>query len=229
MSKLYNKRIWRNYPPYLNVEKENGVLHDLTESLLKAVDQGVMDLEAAEKMMYILTATGKWLDKFGDMYDIYRLTGEEDDDYRERILWEITRPKQTLQGLREVISFYGSIEDTPIEPEAIDTFEPFYALAPLDEGCEADNTRIYDMSYWTWGVVDIRMPFFPSEDIKYRTNQTKAAGVCLYFSATFEDDVDMYIERPVSTEDIFSSIIDVPSHAVYITDTYGYTDKILRE
>ena len=78
-------------------------MYTITESLRQAIEEAKIDAETGKKMMYLLTAEGKWVDKWGDYFGVPRLENEDDETYKQRIIWEVTRPRQTIDGLKRLL------------------------------------------------------------------------------------------------------------------------------
>lgn len=220
MTNLLARKIWRNYPPFLNVEREEGDLYSLTEALLQGISTLDLDAGTAEKMMYLLTSAGEWVDHWGNYFNLPRLSGEPDELYKQRILWEVTRPKQTIQGIKELIIHYTGLSENEIT-----IFEPFTQLKPTDFGATTDTTRLAGWEYWTWAVIDIRVPIQIDADLARRIQDTtKAYGVKVFITTQFDDlitfDPLSIVGETLSISNIHFDIIEV----ITITDTLGLTD-----
>lgn len=136
--------------------------------------------------MALETATGDWLDYWGNTFGVPRDYNEEDDIYRKRIIEEILAPKNTLEGIK--IAAARKINKDYKEnllPESIRIFEPWTELIKLDERGYLDGSgRLISYDYWIYSVIDISLPdssHITPELIKY-LNKVKAAGVKIVFS-----------------------------------------------
>jgi hypothetical protein len=217
---LLPRKIWRNYPPFFNTSQEEGELYTLTEALRQAIEEAGLDAEAGKKMMVLLTAEGKWVDRWGSYFGVERLDGEDDETYKKRIIWEVVRPKQTLQGIKECIAHY-----TGLSEDEVILFEPFIKLRPTDFGATTDTTRLAGWEYWTWAVIDIRVPIQIDADLARRIQDTtKAYGVKIFITTQSDDlitfDPLSIVGETLSISNIHFDIIEV----ITITDTLGLTD-----
>jgi len=217
---LLTKKVWRNYPSFLNTEQESEELYAITESLRQAIEEAGIDVETGKKMMYLASAEGEWVDHWGSYFGVSRLANEDDDHYKQRIISEVVRPKQTVEGIIDCIATY-----TGLDKNQIIVFEPFVKLLPLDFGAITDETYLSGWNYWTWAVIDIQLPVQINEELTRRINElTKAYGIKVFITT----QSSIYITSPqfVINEEAFSlSEIDFNKIKVsYLTDFFGYTD-----
>jgi len=237
---LLTKKIWRNYPPFLHIPNKSSStwddvinpaedelpdtqpdeLYNITESLRQAIEEAGIDTETGKKMMYLTSAEGEWVDYWGSYFGVSRLANEDDDHYKQRIIGEVIRPKQTVEGIIDCIATY-----TGLNKNQITVFEPFVKLRSLDFGATTDTTYLSGWDYWTWAVIDIQIPIQIDEGLTRIINElTKAYGVKVFINT----QSNIYITYPQFdiTEEAHSlSEIDFNQIKVsYITDFFGYTD-----
>jgi len=237
---LLTKKIWRNYPPFLHIPNKSSStwddvinpaedelpdtqpdeLYNITESLRQAIEEAGIDVETGKKMMYLTSAEGEWVDYWGSYFGVSRLANEDDDHYKQRIIGEVIRPKQTVEGIIDCIATY-----TGLDKSQIIVFEPFVKLRPLDFGATTDATYLAGWYYWTWAIIDIQIPIQIDEGLTRIINElTKAYGVKVFINT----QSNIYITYPQFdiTEEAHSlSEIDFNQIKVsYITDFFGYTD-----
>jgi len=245
---LLTKKIWRNYPPFLHIPKRNSStwdeinelswddvnhiswdellnpqlteLYTITESLRQAIEEAGLDTETGKKMMYLTSAEGKWVDHWGSYFGVSRLANEDDDHYKQRIIGEVIRPKQTVEGIIDCIATY-----TGLDKNQIIVFEPFIKLHPLDFGATTDETYLAGWNYWTWAVIDIQIPIQIDEGLTRIINElTKAYGVKVFIN-TQSNIYITYSQFDITEEAHSLSEIDFNQIKVsYITDFFGYTD-----
>ncbi len=240
MRSLLTKKIWRNYPPFLHIPNKSSStwddvinpaedelpdtqpdeLYNITESLRQAIEEAGIDTETGKKMMYLTSAEGEWVDYWGSYFGVSRLANEDDDHYKQRIIGEVIRPKQTVEGIIDCIATY-----TGLNKNQITVFEPFVKLRSLDFGATTDTTYLSGWDYWTWAVIDIQIPIQIDEGLTRIINElTKAYGVKVFINT----QSNIYITYPQFdiTEEAHSlSEIDFNQIKVsYITDFFGYTD-----
>jgi len=237
---LLTKKIWRNYPPFLHIPNKSSStwddvinpaedelpdtqpdeLYNITESLRQAIEEAGIDVETGKKMMYLASAEGKWVDHWGSYFGVSRLANENDDHYKQRIIDEIIRPKQTVEGIIDCIATY-----TGLNKNQITVFEPFVKLRSLDFGATTDTTYLSGWDYWTWAVIDIQIPIQIDEGLTRIINElTKAYGVKVFIN-TQSNIYITYSQFDITEEAHSLSEIDFNQIKVsYITDFFGYTD-----
>jgi len=218
---LLTKKIWRNYPPFLNIGQESEELYTITESLRQAIEEAGLDAEAGKKMMYLLTAEGKWVDTWGSYFGVLRQEDEDDETYKRRIIWEVTRPRQTIEGLKQVISYYSGIPKN-----AIGIYEYFIEIQPVDFGAQADETRTVGIEQFNWGVINIITPKQISDDVKRKVEETKAYGVRIFYETLSSIYTDASITKPKFTGIKLHHWYREKYVPFYIADYYGLTDDI---
>ncbi len=218
---LFTQKIWRNYPPFFNNNQESGELYTLTESLRQAIEEAGFDTDSGKKMMYLLTAEGKWIDYWGEYFKVERLENEDDETYKHRIIWEVTRPKQTLKAIQECITRYTGINESEIL-----IFEPFTQLKPTDFGAESDTIRAYGWEYWTWAVIDIHIPLQFSFELSQKIQETtKAYGIKVVFTTHSGGIYNTADINDILSYYFSSSVVNTFQNKYgYITDFKGFTD-----
>jgi len=216
---LLTKKVWRNYPSFLNTEQESEELYAITESFRQAIEETGIDIETSKKMMYLLTAEGEWIDRWGDYFGVKRLENEEDENYKQRIIWEVIRPRQTIDGLKQVISYYSGIPKS-----AIEIYEYFRELSPVDFGARADVTRTVGIEQFNWCIINIITPAQLSNEVKRKIEETKAAGIKVYYE-TFSSLYTIIIDsRPTIIGELRKNKYKEISLPTYIADVFGLTD-----
>lgn len=150
-------------------------------------------LNVAILEMALETASGEWLDYWGNTFGVPRDYEEVDDIYRKRIIEEILAPKNTLEGIKIAAARkINKDHNENLLPESIRIFEPWTELIKLDERGYLDGSgRLISYDYWIYSVIDISLPdssHITPELIKY-LNKVKAAGVKIVFSVAPRWDI----------------------------------------
>ena len=136
--------------------------------------------------MAMETASGEWLDYWGNTFGVNRDYQEKDDPYRKRIIEEILAPKNTIEAIKRAAARkINKDTNENLLPESIRIFEPWTELIKLDERGYLDGSgRLISYDYWIYSVIDISLPdssqITPAL-IEY-LNKVKAAGVKIVFS-----------------------------------------------
>jgi len=90
-------------PPWLPEGGPNATFFRALEEVLpEDADRAVWEV------LSLLEAEGPWLDLHGELYGFSRDLGEADEDYRQRILAEITTPRQTRAAIKAAVERAGT-------------------------------------------------------------------------------------------------------------------------
>ena len=170
----------------LNIDKNGETKSVLIDAVYHALLIGKEGLDETKLQMALKTATGSWLDYWGEFYGVLRLFDESDEEYRFRIIDEITSLKVTIPALKQGVTRYlNTYQKEDVRSSDVQVFEPWTDLIKLDERGALDGRgRIIDYHYWNYAVVDISLPDtrFISRDLIEYLNKIKAAGVKLEFT-----------------------------------------------
>lgn len=167
----------------LNQGKDGRSRVALIDSIYQGLVIGKDGLELAKLEMALATATDDWLDYWGYIFAVPRLENESDDKYRDRMIWEIIYPKNTLDGIKHRVERY--IKDRRGVDAPIRIFEPWTKLLKTDDKGRLDGEeRLVSYDYWNYGFIDITFPDtgYLTEDLLDYLKRIKAAGVQLVYS-----------------------------------------------
>lgn len=232
MPNLARYKIWRNYPPFINTTTESGSLYNITESIRQAIEDAGIDAETGVNMMYLDTAEEEWLDLWGSYVGLTRSSGESDDDYRDRIYFYILRPLQTVTGIITLTSYYSGLGI-----EAIDVYEFFRDLAPVDFGAMSDRTRLQGIDHYTWGAIQITTPVELEDSVKAILEDCVASGIFIYYNPVTRGFWDLWSDSglPWTTDSVFGhtlyritdevdfQVSEYSSRVLYISDIISAT------
>jgi len=178
---LAPKKVIRFLAPFLDKQEDNsdhGALLTTFRQIIEAVENGISNIL---KNRDFSTATGKYLDKWGQFYGISRYQDEDDEQYRKRLILEITSAKLTVASMIRTITLFSP----DLSENEISIFEPFRELLPLNNGFTTNNSILPGYTYWTWGIVDVQTQKPVSERAKQKLEEYKAAGVIITYSNLF--------------------------------------------
>lgn len=170
----------------LNFNKSNEVHSIVIDAIFKALVMVEGDLNRAKLEMAINTATGSWLDYWGDFFNVPRERRELDEKYASRIIQETIEPKVTLNAIKRAAArWLNRKNDTSYSQEDIIVFEPWkYLLKYSQRGLLSGNAKMTDGEYWRYGVIEVSIP--DTESISFELmsylNTIKAAGVQILYS-----------------------------------------------
>lgn len=144
------------------------------------------DVDQAKLQMCLNTATGEWLDAWGDYFNIPREPNEPDSSYSQRIVDETIEPKVTLEAIKKSTArWLNRRYGDEWTKDDISVVEPWkLLLKPSQRGTLSGAAKIMSADYWTYGVIDIALP--NSSEITFDLinylSTIKAAGVKIMWS-----------------------------------------------
>lgn len=171
----------------LNVNADGRVKNTIVDAIYEGLLIGSNGLDVAKLEMALETATDDWLDFWGNTFGVLRLNGEKDDDYRVRIIEEITAPKNTIEAIKLATARHlkRKNKNSTIEAKDVRVFEPWTELFKLDVRGYLDGTgRLISYDYWNYAVIDVSLPdssLITPDLIKY-LGKIKAGGVKIAFT-----------------------------------------------
>jgi DNA-binding beta-propeller fold protein YncE len=89
----------------------------------------------------IRLVAGAWLDFWGILWNVPRLAGESDPDYRRRFLYELTLPRTTAGGIARLIELSEGYRGTVVDAPTAGHFEVTLEV-PTDVDVESEFDRI---------------------------------------------------------------------------------------
>ncbi|AMW63593.1 hypothetical protein BUBS_117 [Bacillus phage Bubs] len=117
------------------------------------------------------TATGEWLDEYGDIFGVFRKDNEADEDYRRRIINWILTERGTIGSIKD------AIEKWLDDPEAdVEIYEPFKNVFFLNKSKLNGPDHLLGR-YYTSAVIDVRFTKHVPVEIIDEIRKFKAAGV----------------------------------------------------
>lgn len=172
-------RFLKNLHPLIRTTKKNSY-NDTNYAILKSIDQVLEDTEKqsieSKNQSFLGKATGKFLDKYGDWFGVFRRKEEKDSNYRERIINQVDIERGTNKAIIQAVRDFMEDPNFPIE-----IYEPlnniFYYNKSLWNG-----TDHYLGSFYRFAVIEVRMgkPF--PEDIEKIIDDFKPAGIKVHFT-----------------------------------------------
>lgn len=224
----------------LNVDKDGRAKSILIDAIFQSLVIQKDGLNLAILEMALETATDDWLDYWGNTFRVPRDYKETDDEYRPRIIEEITSPKNTLEGIKRAAARkVNKDHHENLVPESIRIFEPWTQLIKLDDRGYLDGVgRLISYDYWIYSVIDISLPeshYITPELIQY-LNRIKAAGVKLVFSIAPRWDIITDPDRAERNTHVYNRIlkehyiaVDNINYNGFITVPTGRLDTIVED
>ena len=122
---------------------DKSILHNTGNPMHRIIDDGVggwldsFDEDPLSEEVFLESSTGKWLDLHGKDFGVNRITGEDDDSYRERIVYE-GLGRLTSNRLAGVygLTLYCLVEDFSIGDNVLVSDNPYLCSKHM---CFADT------------------------------------------------------------------------------------------
>lgn len=166
--------------PLLRRGKKDGQYDDTNFAVLNALDTVLSDAEKetikSKIQSSLKTATGEYLDRWGGWFGLPRFVdkGENDEEYRARIVAYTLLKRGTIQSIIDAIKWY--LED---ENANVGIYEPFRDIFFTDKST-LDGPHHLMGYYYRFAIIDISIdrPFPP--EILDIIQAFKPAGVLFY-------------------------------------------------
>ena len=168
----------KNLHPLLRRKKDKNLNEDTNYILLNTLNEELNTVERdtieSKLQSSLKSATGTYLDKFGDWFGVYRKVDEKDDKYRQRIIKYLLLKRGTNNAIIEGIKYYLDRDDLNIS-----IYEPFKNIFYTNKSELNGNDKLMGY-YYRFAVINVTIGnYFPLEIIDI-INEFKPAGVKLY-------------------------------------------------
>ena len=175
----------------MNLTQSSKVHYAVIQSIYDLFVMAKDDIDLMRLEMCLSTATGKWLDTWGEYFAIYRKKDEGDDLYRTRIIDSIIKPKTTIPSIKDtVVDYLNNKYDEEFTQTDVVIKEPWWWLSKYShKGTLSHSTRMYSNDYWCHAVIDIQIPERVTRDLIDLVNAIKAAGVKVFWGTVFTWDI----------------------------------------
>ncbi|WRW34602.1 virion structural protein [Staphylococcus phage CF5] len=182
----------RNLHPLLRRDKNATDNQDPNHALLDAMNSELEEVEqetiASKLQSSLKTATGEYLDNFGDWFGVYRKNNETDGKYRQRIVDYLLLKRGTNNSIIKAIKDYLDDQDTDVK-----IYEPFNNIFYTNKSHLNGEDHLMGY-YYRFAVINVTIgSYFPIEVIDV-INDFKPAGVVLYVTY---DGASSIIGNPV--------------------------------
>ena len=198
-------RVIRFLAPFLSKKEDRSDHGALLTTLHLTFEEVAENIQETLKNTNFRYALGNFLDLWGKIYGVVRRHGEDDDQYRDRIILEITTQRQTVESLVRIIDIFSP----HLTKEDITIFEPFRHLYAIEEGFKLNENLIPDYQYWTWAIIDIQTPKPVNEESRMKVEQFKAFGVKVHYTISYAHPQKLFIKRPISSREGTQEFISI--------------------
>lgn len=181
--------------------RKTGTENDIVlENIDNILEKASKDSMLVKDELSILTATGEYLDEWGSWFGIRRADGEEDEQYRRRMLSVMSNPKSTIPAIEETIRSYFNNPDMYVK-----VYEPHKNIKIFNISTFSGPDKFQSGDYWRHSVIDIHLKdVFIDEHLKSSIKDVKSAGIGVYYTITpvlHEDGVLIFLkEQSLSLE-----------------------------
>lgn len=175
----------------LNLESSSRVHYAIIQSIYDCFIMAKDDLNLSRLEMCLKTATGFWLDTWGDYFSVYRDSGELDSEYAQRIIDEVIKPKCTIPSIKDnIVDHLNKKHGTNYTREDVQIIEPWREVAKYShKGSLSNDARFCSGDYYTHAVLDIRIQEDVTKELIDLIKGIKAAGVKIIWSMLNSYDI----------------------------------------
>lgn len=164
--------------------KSGSVHHAVIQSIYDSFILVDKDIDYMRLEMCLSTASGNWLDYWGDFFTVYRKANETDSNYSRRIIESVIRPKTTIPAIKDyIVDFLNEEYNTSYTREDVNIREPFKDIGKLShKGLLSKDSLFYSGDYYRHAILDISIPERLTQDLVDLVHSVKAAGVKIIWS-----------------------------------------------
>lgn len=175
----------------LNLAKSNVVHNAIIQAIYDCFIMAENDINLMRLEMCLSTATGRWLDYWGEFFSVYRKSEETDEHYSKRIIDSVIQPKSTIPAVKDYIVDYLNTEyNKNYTREDITIKEPWKEIAKYShKGSLSNNSRFFSGEYYCHAIMDISIPEKITKELIDLVNSVKAAGVKVIWSILNQYDI----------------------------------------
>lgn len=175
----------------LNLTKSGKVHNAIIQSIYDCFVMARGDIDLMRLEMCLSTATGYWLDSWGDYFSVYRKSGETDEHYSKRIIDSVIQPKSTIPAIKDnIVDYLNSTYHKNYTREDITVREPWKDIAKYShKGTLSNDAKFFSGDYYCHAVMDISVPEEITKELIDLVNSVKAAGVKVIWSILNSYDI----------------------------------------
>lgn len=187
-----DSRFFNNLHPLIRRKRKPKHEEDTHFAILNAIDMSLRDLEEttinSKIQSSLKTATGKYLEEFGDFLGVYRKEWdtkiERDSEFRERIIEALDIPRGTNDSIERAVRRY--LEDQSI---GVEVHEMWKSITRLNDPNTKLGSSKLQGEYYQFATIDVHVgtPFELS--LVRLIEDYKPAGVKLHVTY----DPNMYV------------------------------------
>lgn len=148
----------------------------ILSALNRELTEAEQDAIEGKIVMSLESATGRWLDQYGDLFGVIRKDNEIDDVYRRRIINYVLLKRGTIPAIKDAIREFLQDFESHIE-----IYEPYNNIFFLNRS-KLNGKDHFLGEYYTFAVIDIKFARAFPPDIIDIINEFKPAGVRVFLT-----------------------------------------------
>lgn len=138
------------------------------DALQQDIDTGEKDMYLAKLSSFLDTATGKWLDYWGEWLGLHR-NQRNDDDYRSALKKHVLHSRNTIDAIRDAVATY-------LDTNRIYVYEPYRDMF-IYNSSNWNTYKFYPSVYYRYAVIDVKIDHPIDGVVAQIINLFRPAGV----------------------------------------------------
>lgn len=140
------------------------------DSLQQDIDNGEKDMYLAKLGAFLDTATGKWLDYWGEWLGLHR-NQRNDDEYRNALKGHVLHSRNTIDAIRDAVAKYLDTNRNRIY-----VYEPYRDMF-IYNSSNWNTYKFYPSVYYRYAVIDVKIDHPIDGVVAQIINLFRPAGV----------------------------------------------------
>lgn len=140
------------------------------DSLQQNIDTGEKDMYLAKLSAFLDTATGKWLDYWGEWLGLHR-NQRSDDEYRSALKDHVLHSRNTIDAIRDAVAKYLDTNRSRIY-----VYEPYRDMF-IYNSSKWNTYKFYPSVYYRYAVIDVKIDHPIDGVVAQIINLFRPAGV----------------------------------------------------
>ena len=219
---------YKYLPPIIRTNYSNNERSSVNHAILSSINDSLNNLQdyTADNRIqsFLNSATGEFLDEWGDWFGVPRKTNQMDDDYRQWIIDYVLLKKGSKNAIIYAIRLFLDLFDAYIDIE-----EPYKEVMITDQS-KLDDTDHLSGSYYRWGIINIIIDQPVPASIYTIIKEFKPAGVNFYITVDESKNINSIPAISGYLKDNFKTInnINIGSNNYdYIIPITGYISNAI--
>ncbi len=142
------------------------------DALWRELEQAGVQIVQMINQLVVTQSEGEWADVWGSYYAIYRKSGESDNEYTTRIIYETLRAKVNHLALENILE--NDLGDT------VSIIEPWKQIFVTNKSNLNSTHHLYDGNFYAYCTIEIASSF-PKALLQPIVEKNKAAGIRVWY------------------------------------------------